>query len=720
MGFIRDRIAARHQSSCQPCDSQPHFVQSPCAPQPLVYSTPYATMGGCQPCQVVPTADRCTIPAMPAMTITDSAGLADERKTQAPGNPRTGRDRDVPPRAPREEKELPPLPRLRALEKPALPGLTVEDLYKFDGVRPATPGIRPDAPTDRPAATDRSRQLERELRIARDEIDNLKKQIEQLRADQRALIEKMQQGIRPAQQQPFVPQQVPPPVQQQPFVPQQVPPPVQQQPFVPQQVPPPVQQQPFVPQQVPRPVQQPQPGKPPYAVPPVGDIQPPPGQPAAPNVRPWEVQPAQPVAPPGKVQPEVKQPVVPPALPQPEVKQPVVPPALPQPEVKQPAIAPPPVPVPSQQFKPEVPKINPTQPNLQPVVPSLQPGKAEVQKVPQPVGVTPPVLAPGQPGQPGKPVNPIGKPNDDFVQKAVADSKRLVAAEKDRKFEDIKAPFERFMQGERERLTRAMDNNSKDHPEMMPAKTSWLLAQEAEKLIKDVGYKKKVDDVTWYFGSSAVINDENAVRDERVKQWEQVRLNACNKDDPNYEKKQGVLNEIMNGWHLTEGRKFGRMNDKRGDSPLSNNKLQWQIDAAEALVRVNSTNGISHDFSTRAIVRGLVGDVNGHNVNLPVPEQARIKLLDAIVPMSKESGNPFLGANPKDTALGTVITALERSHASRRPESDFQIAAINKLVELDDVRGITILQKLAAESSSTQVRELAAKKAEALREKIKP
>ncbi|MFN8551600.1 MAG: hypothetical protein U0103_08940 [Candidatus Obscuribacterales bacterium] len=662
MGFIRDRIAARHQSSCQPCDSQPHFVQSPCAPQPLVYSTPYATMGGCQPCQVVPTADRCATPAMPAVTIIDSAGLAAERKAQAPGNPRTGQDRDVPPRSLREEKELPPLPRLRAPEKPALPGLTVEDLYKFDGGRPATTGIRPDASTDRPAATDRSRQLERELRIARDEIDNLKKQIEQLRADQRALIEKLQQGIRPAQQQPFVPQQVPPPVQHRPFVPQQVPPPVQQQPFVPQQVPPPVQQQPFVPQQVPPPVQTPQPGKPPYTVPSVGDIQPPPGQPAAPNVRPWEGQPAQPVAPPGKIQPEVKQPVVPP----------------------------------------------------------LQPGKAEVQKVPQPVGVTPPVLAPGQPGQPGKPVNPIGKPNDDFVQKAVADSKRLVAAEKDRKFEDIKAPFERFMQGERERLTRAMDNNSKDHPEMMPAKTSWLLAQEAEKLIKDVGYKKKVDDVTWYFGSSAVINDENAVRDERVKQWEQVRLNACNKDDPNYEKKQGVLNEIMNGWHLTEGRKFGRMNDKRGDSPLSNNKLQWQIDAAEALVRVNSTNGISHDFSTRAIVRGLVGDVNGHNVNLPVPEQARIKLLDAIVPMSKESGNPFLGANPKDTALGTVITALERSHASRRPESDFQIAAINKLVELDDVRGITILQKLAAESSSTQVRELAAKKAEALREKIKP
>lgn len=643
MGFLRDRIAARHhQSSCQPCDSQPQVVQSPCAPQPLVYSTPYATMGGCQPCQLPTGGDRCAIPAMPAVTITDSAGFADERKLKP--LPRAERsDKNFPPSARREDAELPSLPKLRGQgvekSKSTLPGLTVEDFYRYDGS--LQPGVRPEQSTDRTGSSDRTKQLERELRAARDEMDNLRKQIEQMRADQRALIDKMQQGIRPV---------VAPPGSQGQFAPPPVARPGQHPPFAPQPVSPPGQQ-PF------------QPGRTPNAVPPVGDIQPPSVQPGAPKVQPWEAppQPA-PVGSPGKVQPEVKQPVTPPGGPQPEVKQPVV--------------APPAVPVPGPQVKPEAP-------------------------------------APGK---------PVAKPKEDvdFVQRAVAENKRLLTEGRERKFEELKAPFERFMQGERERLTRAMDNNSKDHPEMTSANTSWLLSQEAEKLIKDSGFRKKIDDVSMHWGSTAVIDDENAVSDERARQWEQVRTNASNREDPNYEKKQGVLNEIMNGEHLYEGSKFGRMNHKRGDSPLRNNKLQWQIDAAEALVRVNGTSGISHDFSTRSIVRGLVGDVIGTSISLPVPEQARIKLLDAIVPMSKESGNPFLGANPKDTALVTVITALERSHASRRPESDFQVAAINKLAELDDVRGITILQKLAAESSSTQVRELAAKQAEALREKIKP
>jgi hypothetical protein len=176
----------------------------------------------------------------------------------------------------------------------------------------------------------------------------------------------------------------------------------------------------------------------------------------------------------------------------------------------------------------------------------------------------------------------------------------------------------------------------------------------------------------------------------------------------------------MNGWHLSEGMRFGRKNDVRGDNPLRTNKLQWQVEAAETLVRVNTTHGLDHDFSTRAIIRGLVGNVRVNTIEMSVPEAARIKLLDAITPMSKETGNAFLGPNPKDTAVATVITALERSHDGRRPEPDFQVAAINKLIELDDVRAIAVLQKLAAESASTKVRELAAKKVDALREKVSP
>lgn len=679
MGFIRDRIAARHhQSSCQPCDSQPHIVQSPCAPQPLVYGTPYANMGGgCQPCQMP--MDRTPV-NMPSVTICDSAGSPEPKNR-------------------RERSEVPPLPRLRS-DKPQLPALAVEDLYQYDGgkssaipnfrrqgaPRPAddlyqydgTGGRRPS--DGRPGVvidqTDRSRQLERELRIARDEIDNLKKQVDQMRADQRALLDKMaQQYGRSPVQPPGAQGPYAPPVAQPGQPGRYVPPPVAQPGPSRRDVPPPIAQPGPSGRDVPPPVVQPGaqgPARP--SLP--SDVKPPVGRAASPGApRPWEAPLPAPVAPKAPIAPVAPvAPIAPVAPVAPVAKPGVLAPVAPPPEVKSPPPVAPPQPVTAAPRRTEVPKAGSPQPH---------------------------------------------PPQEDFVQKMKADSDKLIAAQQDRKLEDMKAPFDKFMQGERERLTRSMDNNTKDHPETTPANTSWLLSQDAEKLIRDFGYKKAMDDVTWRFRSSAVVNDENGVRDERTKQWQQVRDNAGNKNDPNYEKKQGVLNEIMNGWHIVDGQRFGRMNDERGDDPLRNNKLQWQVDAAEALTRVNRTAGISHDYSTRAIIHGLVGDARGQGVQLPVPEAARIKLLDAIVPMSKETGNAFLGANPKDTAVATVVASLERSHASRRPEEEFQIAAINKLMELDDLRGIGVLQKLSTESSSTRVKELATKQAKVLRDKIK-
>ncbi|HEY9730351.1 MAG TPA: hypothetical protein V6C89_00475 [Drouetiella sp.] len=700
MGFIRDRIAARHhQPSCQPCDSQPHFVQSPCAPQPLVYNTPYAAMsGGCQPSQFQPvqfqpTADRSTMPAMPSVTIVDAAPKSDQ-KAEKQGAQGAGADGSYGKK--RGEKSLPDIELRRpsaTRDQTQLPRLSVEDHYQFDGGKPAK---RSESRSD--AQSDRTRQLEKELRITRDEIDNLKKQIEQLRADQKALLTQLQQpGGRAVVQPPVAgAPYIPHPGQQGPFTPPPVVQPGQLGPLTPPPVAQPGQHAPYAPPPVAQPGQHA-----PYAPPPVAQ----PGQPSP-------LAPKQTATPPADVKPW-EAPAQPPVV----LAKPWEAPA-PQPkEVKPPTGVVPPVAVPGQPGSGEAPKIVPQQPP--PLAPVQPPAKAEVQRQ------TPPVLQPGQPPQPGQPAQPGKAPEkpkdeDDPVKRALAESKRLVAAQKDRKIEEVKAPFERFMQGERQRLTRAMDNSAQDHPEMTSANTSWLLSQDNERLIRDSGYKKKLDDVGWCWTNAGVIEEENKVKDERAGQWEQVRNNASNKNDPYYERKQGILNEIMNGWHLMEGRKFGRKNDDRGDNPLCNNKLQWQIDAAEALVRVNNTAGISHDYSTRAIIRGLVGDVRANTVVLPVPEAARIKLLEAITPMSKESGNAFLGANSKDTAVATVVTALERSHDSRKPEADFQIAAINKLSDLDDIRGMAVLQKLAAESASTKVRELAAKKVEALREKVMP
>jgi hypothetical protein len=79
-----------------------------------------------------------------------------------------------------------------------------------------------------------------------------------------------------------------------------------------------------------------------------------------------------------------------------------------------------------------------------------------------------------------------------------------------------------------------------------------------------------------------------------------------------------------------------------------------------------------------------------------------------------------LKPKPKDTAFAIVVTALERSHASRQPEEAFQAAAINKLMELNDPRAYFVLQKLATESPSNKIKELATKHAQDLRKKLAP
>ncbi len=552
---------------------------------------------------------------MPSVTFTDSPPQAEAQhdKRYAPPAPDSRRDK------------IPPLPRLRSSDAAPLPSMSIDDVYKYDGSGLAR---RSDTrPNSTPA--DLSRQNERELRIARDEIDNLKKQIEQMKAD----VARMQRPqLVPQGQAPYRPAPVVPPGSQAPFYPP--------------------------------PVVQPGSDKKPYPVQPL----------LPPSARPWEA-PYQPVPVPAV------RPGIPPA-------DRTAPPG---------AIAPPRV-VPGRPVSPEAPK---------------QPVSPEIPR--QPV-----VVPPRQPGvQPLRPQD-VGKANDDFAARLRADNNLQSEAKLDRKVEDLKAPFERYMQGERERLTRAMDGSSKDHPETAGNNTAWLLSQPAESLIRDFGFAAKMKDVDWYFREKYVIADENKVSDERKEQWEQVRNSASNPQDPNWEKKQGVLHEIMNGSHIAEGRRFGRMNSERGDNPVSNNKLQWQVEAAEALVKANSAN-VNHDFSTRAIIRGLVGNSNARGeVYLPVPEAARIKLLDAITPMSKEAGNAFLGANPKDTALATVITALERSHASRRPEEAFQTAALNKLMEFDDARGIAVLQKLSTESANTKIKDQATAQLKKLRDKIKP
>jgi hypothetical protein len=319
-------------------------------------------------------------------------------------------------------------------------------------------------------------------------------------------------------------------------------------------------------------------------------------------------------------------------------------------------------------------------------------------------------------------VKPIEGPRPGFktVEQLVKENEEILQARVTGKVEQIKAGFDKYMKGEEVRLSRAISTKEAEHPTTSSASTRWLLDQGRENLIPDWKFTKKIDDVGSKWTTNGVISSENELVAARAEQWEQVRSNAANKQDPNMETKQALLHEIMTGQHL-DGRKFGRTNDSRGDNPLKTDKVQMQVEAAEAQVKANGTSGINHDFTTRSIISGLRGEGrkddsgNVSGVYLPVPEKARIKLLDAIVPMSNDTGNPFLDGKPKDVALATVVTALERSHASGKPEETFQLAAINKAMELKDPRALGIMEKLSTESSMPKVKALATQKVAELR-----
>ncbi len=604
---LRDRIAERrsHHQPCQPCEAPPSFAQ-PCTPQPLILSTPYATMGTC-------------LPPAPASDY--------------------GSALPIPPAA---------------------------DLYRYDGgEQRKRGGSQKDEPTER------ERKTERELRAARDEIDNLKKQLEQLREGQKELLRRLPRPelIQPgqAQPQPFPRRTSDSPI---PFNPVRPGGETQPRSFNPVRPGGETQPRPF------NPVRsggetQPRPFNPPPL------IQPKPEQGNPLQRKPWEM------ALPAPLKPDTTPlPSKPGILEQPKPFKPADPPKA---EIR---------PAPVQPAKPiELPKPGPQQ--VQPIE-GPRPGSQQVKPIEGP------------------------RPGSKTVEQLVKENEEILQARVTGKVEQIKSGFDKYMKGEEVRLSRAISTKEAEHPSTSSASTRWLLDQDRENLIPDWKFTKKIDDVGYKWTTDGVISSENELVAARAEQWEQVRSNAANKQDPNMETKQALLHEIMTGQHL-DGRKFGRTNDSRGDSPLKTDKEQMQVEAAEAQVKANGTAGINHDFTTRSIIAGLRGearkDGSGNVIGayLPVPEKARIKLLDAIVPMSNDTGNPFLDGKPKDVALAAVVTALDRSHVSGRPEETFQMAAINKAMELKDPRALGIMEKLSTESSMPKVKALATQKVAELR-----
>lgn len=313
------------------------------------------------------------------------------------------------------------------------------------------------------------------------------------------------------------------------------------------------------------------------------------------------------------------------------------------------------------------------------------------------------------------PVGRASAPSDDTswaritapVHEAISDSRPYA-------MQAAAVRFDNYAKSEDLRQDGLMGVTGKSHPETHSSQVDWLLTQGRENLIKDFDFKQKMKDTPSQLWAANVVKNEDALVRERDDQWRQVRDNASNPNDPNMVTKQALVNNVMHGIYIDSGEKFGRMNDRRKEehqAPITTDKLKWQVEAAQALVHANNTSGIDHDFTTRAIIRGLRGSNRPENKYFnPVPEEARVKLLDAIIPMAVDQKSPVMDGKPKDVALVTVMTALERSHASGRGEAAFQTAAIEKLGQLNDWRAIKILDRVAKESPIPAVKQAAAAK----------
>jgi hypothetical protein len=313
---------------------------------------------------------------------------------------------------------------------------------------------------------------------------------------------------------------------------------------------------------------------------------------------------------------------------------------------------------------------------------------------------------------------PEPEANSDFVRQAVADSQKIIDAQVNRKVDEVKASFDTYLKGEDVRLSGAMRTSQIEHPNTSPEQVGWLLQQGQENLITDWQFRKQLKDIGSKLFTDSVINEENALVAKRQEQWDQIRSNAANPGDPNMESKQAILFQIITGSY-TDGQEFGRMNGNRPE-PLKTNVRQMKLEGAEALVKANATKGIDHDLTTRETIELLRGKQRKDGSYFMIaPEDVRIKLLDAMIPMSKDDNNRFLGKHPKDVVLATLVTALDRSHLSNAREESFQLAAMQKVMELDDVRAIGIIQKLSVESSINKVRDAAIIHLSKLKEKAK-
>lgn len=277
------------------------------------------------------------------------------------------------------------------------------------------------------------------------------------------------------------------------------------------------------------------------------------------------------------------------------------------------------------------------------------------------------------------------------------------AADQPNQFEQprnqIQSNFNSFLDSENRRLEGAVPTVKDDHPTATKETTKWLREQEDMNLLADGDIRNKLNNLGTYFTTSGRLADEDALMQKRSEQWQDLRIQAGNSQDPNHKSKQFMLYEFMTGSH-TDGYKFGNANESResaGGSALRTDRERMSVEAAEALTKIVANPNVKHELSARLIADGLS--------NTKVPIAARVKLLDAIEPIAKDAPNQYLDGHPRATAVAMVVRSLLKSHQEKENNGDFQRAAMEKLVKMNAEEAYGAIEFISRESGSDTTRQ---------------
>lgn len=267
------------------------------------------------------------------------------------------------------------------------------------------------------------------------------------------------------------------------------------------------------------------------------------------------------------------------------------------------------------------------------------------------------------------------------------------------------------------------------------AEAAKLLGYDDMNLIGHRQFEAKVkDQYHTLWRRSSIRTAEDGVAQERADQWEALRKNAGNQEDPNYLHKQYLLYEIAGGRHIAykEGTKVSNYNEDRDadGKPLISSRGTWQIEATEKLAEIAKDPKLNHE-----VVARVLPELLRHS---QVPQAAKLKALEGVVALAQDKTSsfmdvrteeakknpsfPYADGKPRDVAVASIVKAMhaDNNSYSGQPDLEFQEAALKSLVQLKAVDSINQLRTIQAQTVDAKLRDLIGKYADKITDAAKP